>query len=184
MAAVRAVGGDLGAAGLALAEMEGLAGRGARHQVVATGGDGSGKALLIDESYNANPASMRATLQQLAATTARRRVAILGAMKELGEKSGSFHAALADPIIAAQVDRVILVGPEMVALADALGKTPAAQLAPGFAMAHVENVAEAAKLLDGSAAADWIGGGDAVLVKGSNSVGLGTLVRDLAARED
>ena len=54
MAAVLAVGGDLAAAGLALAEMGGLKGRGARHQIAAAGG----QALLIDESYNANPASI------------------------------------------------------------------------------------------------------------------------------
>ncbi len=61
MATVRAVGADLGAAGLALAEMAGLTGRGARIEVPAKGGT----ALLIDESYNANPASMAATLAQL-----------------------------------------------------------------------------------------------------------------------
>ena len=56
---------DLGAAGLALSEMESLAGRGARHAIPAPGGDGSGQALLIDESYNANPASMRVTIAAL-----------------------------------------------------------------------------------------------------------------------
>jgi len=65
MAAVRAAGGDLGAAGLALGELEGMKGRGARHELALPGG---GSALLIDESYNANPASMAATLAQLGAT--------------------------------------------------------------------------------------------------------------------
>ncbi|MGQ2931174.1 MAG: UDP-N-acetylmuramoyl-tripeptide--D-alanyl-D-alanine ligase, partial [Sphingopyxis sp.] len=63
LAAVKAVGGDLPAAGLAFAEMAGLAGRGARHRLpVAVGGH----ILLIDESYNANPASMRAAISVLA----------------------------------------------------------------------------------------------------------------------
>lgn len=177
MAAVQAVGGDLGAAGLALAEMEGLAGRGARHTILASGGDGSGKALLIDESYNANPASMRATILQLGATPARRRIAVLGAMKELGDAAALYHAQLAEPLAEAKVDRVILVGPEMAALADALGKKPAGELAAGFVMAHVENAAEAGELLARQAAE----GGDAILVKGSNSVGLGQLVKALCA---
>jgi len=183
MAAVRAVGGDLGAAGLALAEMEGLAGRGARHPIDAKGGDGSGVAVLIDESYNANPASMRATIRQLGETRARRRIAVLGAMKELGDFEKRFHADLAAPLIAAKIDRVILVGPEMAALADALGKTPGGELAAGFAMAHVDNAVDAVALATGPESSQWIAGGDAVLVKGSNSVGLGQLVQALTARE-
>ncbi len=123
MAAVRAAGGDLGAAGLALAEMEGLAGRGARIEIPA----GDGTALVIDESYNANPASMRATLAQLGKTHARRRIAILGAMKELGTHGADFHAALAGPLAEGRVDHAILVGEEMRALADELGKAGAAR---------------------------------------------------------
>ncbi|MGI8943557.1 MAG: UDP-N-acetylmuramoyl-tripeptide--D-alanyl-D-alanine ligase, partial [Qipengyuania sp.] len=69
IAAVRAAGADLAAAGLSLAETGGLKGRGARHQIAVPGG----KALVIDESYNANPASMRATLAQLGQTPATRR---------------------------------------------------------------------------------------------------------------
>ncbi|WP_068072042.1 UDP-N-acetylmuramoyl-tripeptide--D-alanyl-D-alanine ligase [Novosphingobium lentum] len=180
MAAVRAVGGDLGAAGLALAEMEGLAGRGARHRIAASGGDGSGQALLIDESYNANPASMRATILQLGATPARRRIAVLGAMKELGEAEARYHAELAEPLRTAKVDRVILVGTEMAALAEALGKNDAQTLAARIDVAHVATTAEAAECLAGKSAE----GGDAVLVKGSNSVGLGALVRALTGREN
>ena len=183
MAAVRAVGGDLGAAGLALAEMEGLAGRGARGTIAAQGGDGSGEALLIDESYNANPASMRVTIRQLGETRARQRLAVLGAMKELGDFEAKLHADLAGPLLSAKVDRVVLVGPEMAALADALGKTPAGELAAGFAMAHVDNAVDAVDLLAGPKASQWYGAGDAILVKGSNSVGLGALVQALSARE-
>jgi UDP-N-acetylmuramoyl-tripeptide--D-alanyl-D-alanine ligase len=181
MAAVAAAGSDLGAAGLALSEMEGLAGRGARHVIPAPGGDGSGKALLIDESYNANPASMRATIASLGQVPARRRIAVLGAMKELGEASNGYHADLAEPLIAAGVERIILVGAEMAALAAelgrALGKNADPALAARIELDHAGTASEAAECL----AADAPQGGDAILVKGSNSVGLGTLVRALTA---
>jgi len=182
MAAVAAVGGDLGAAGLALSEMESLAGRGARHAIAARRGDGSGHALLIDESYNANPASMRVTIAALGETPARRHIAVLGAMKELGDMSDAYHAALAEPLIAAGVERIILVGPEMAALASALtrtlGKSRNGVLAGRIELDHVENAAGAAECL----AADSPQGGDVLLVKGSNSVGLGALVRAMIAQ--
>ena len=180
MAAVRAVGGDLGAAGLALAEMQGLKGRGARTMILAPGGDQSGQALLIDESYNANPASMRATLAQLGRTPARRRIAVLGAMKELGEHGPAMHAGLIEPITAAEIDHLILVGDEMTALADELGKAATASLGNGPAFAHCGTAREALEHLR----ALGVEGGDAILVKGSNSVGLGTLVAALAQDKD
>ena len=180
MAAVRAAGGDLGAAGLALAELPGLKGRGARTWLAARGGDGSGRALLIDESYNANPASMRATLAQLGQTPARRRIAVLGAMKELGEHGPAFHAELIAPLIAAQIDRVILVGDEMGVLADELGKAGQTLLGKPPAFAHCGSARDAQQCLRELG----MEGGDAILVKGSNSVGLGTLVAALAQQED
>ncbi|MGQ0590353.1 MAG: UDP-N-acetylmuramoyl-tripeptide--D-alanyl-D-alanine ligase [Sphingosinicella sp.] len=165
LAAVEAVGGDLAQAGLALADLEGLKGRGARLQVPVEGG----AALLIDESYNANPASMAATLKVLAEEkVAGRRIAVLGAMRELGEGSEAYHAALAVPVAAAGVDYAILVGEEMKSLAKALGA--------GTEMAHVPDAAAAIAL-----AREAIGPGDAVLVKGSNSIGLAALVEALAS---
>jgi len=175
MAAVRAAGGDLGAAGVALGEMEGLAGRGARIEVPAAGGE----ALVIDESYNANPASMRATLAQLGTTPARRRIAVLGAMKELGSHAPGFHAALAGPLLAAGVDFAVLVGDEMRALADELGKSPAAALGKTPRFAHCATVKDAQDALRQFG----LERGDAVLVKGSNSVGLGALVAALAGQK-
>ncbi len=179
MGAVLAAGGDLGAAGLALAEMGGLKGRGARHRIRAPGGPKNTWALLIDESYNANPASMRATLAQLGATPASRRIAVLGSMKELGDFAPTFHAQLAEPLAAAHVDYAVLVGDEMEALARELGKGRGAALgnAPGFA--HCHNPGEAIAALE----AFGLAGGDAVLVKGSNSVGLGRVVAHFTARE-
>ncbi|MCK9541719.1 MAG: UDP-N-acetylmuramoyl-tripeptide--D-alanyl-D-alanine ligase [Novosphingobium sp.] len=174
MAAVRAAKGDLGAAGLALAEMEGMAGRGARLEVPVDGGT----ALLIDESYNANPASMRATLAQLARTEARRRIAVLGAMKELGSHAPGYHAALAGPLAEAGVDFAILVGDEMRALADELGKSESAALGKRLAFAHCDSVRDAEQALQ----RHGLESGDAILVKGSNSVGLGALVAALAGK--
>lgn len=163
LAAVQAVGADLAAAGLALAELPGLAGRGARHTLRLAGG---GRALLIDESYNANPASMAATLSQLGRESAQRRIAVLGAMKELGAGSGAFHAALADDVIGAKVDVALLVGKEMAALAKAL---------EGHAeFAHGSGIEPALAWLRAELRA-----GDAVLVKGSNSIGLSRIVSAL-----
>jgi len=168
MAAVRAAGGDMAAAGLALAEMGGLKGRGARHGIAVPGG----KALLIDESYNANPASMRATLAQLGQTPSGRRIAVLGSMKELGDFGPQFHAALAEPVLAADVDYALLVGDEMAALAQELGKPQSPVLGKPFAWAHCQTADEAIGLLEDFG----VVAGDAVLIKGSNSVGLGRLV--------
>ena len=172
MAVVDALGADLGAAGLALAEMGSLKGRGARHRIVVPGG----QALLIDESYNANPASMRATLAQLGHTPATRRIAVLGAMKELGDFTAGFHAALAEPLAAAQVDFALLVGEEMQALADVLGKGGQSALGIPAGFTHCSGPGEAIAALEEYG----LQGGDAVLVKGSNSVGLARLVAHFA----
>ena len=163
LGAVQALGGDLAAAGLALADMAGLKGRGERHRVALA----TGEALLIDESYNANPSSMRATLRTLGAEKiAGRRIAVLGAMKELGETSDAFHAGLAEPIEAACVEYAILVGQEMEPLAKALGQK--------VNMTHVPDVAAATQ-----AVREQVRPGDAILVKGSNSIGLAALVEAL-----
>ena len=153
LAAVEAVGGDLAVAGLALADMGGLKGRGERHHIPLDGGE----ALLIDESYNANPASMAATLKSLGAeNVAGRRIAVLGPMRELGEQGPALHAALAQPVRAASVDEVILVGEDMRPLADALDSS--------FHVTLVDSVEAATDALVAT-----LRQGDAVLVKASNS---------------
>jgi len=160
LAAVEAIGGDVALAGLALADMGGLKGRGARHKIAVEGGE----FLLIDESYNANPASMAATLKSLGEEKGvERRIAVLGPMRELGPESDALHAELAPAVIDAKVDHLILIGPDMAPLAGALGDRIAVECA--------ESVEEAEQRLLKAA-----GPGDAVLVKASNSVGLGRLV--------
>ena len=164
LGAVEALGGDLAQAGLALADLPGIKGRGERHRIAVAGGE----ALLIDESYNANPASMAATLKTFGALgVPGRRIAVLGGMRELGESSDSFHAGLAGPVEAAGVELAILVGEEMEPLAKALGAK--------VKMAHVPDAATAVELARAEARP-----GDAILVKGSNSIGLAALVEALA----
>lgn len=166
LAAVEAVGADVALAGLALADMGGLKGRGARHKVAVEGGE----FLLIDESYNANPASMAATLKSLGEEKGvEQRIAVLGPMRELGPESELLHAALAPAVIDAKVDRLILIGPDMAPLAAALDDRLAVECA-----GDVEEAQE--RLLDAARP------GDAVLVKASNSVGLGRLVERITQR--
>ena len=162
LAAVDAVGGDLALAGLGLAELGGLVGRGARSVVAIAGGE----ALMIDESYNANPSSMRATLAVLGAETAQRKLAVLGEMRELGDASPAYHAGLAEPILASGAERVILVGEAMAPLAAALEGR--------LEFVHVPDAAGALASLRATLAP-----GDAVLIKGSNGVGLAAVVAGL-----
>ncbi|PZQ62706.1 MAG: UDP-N-acetylmuramoylalanyl-D-glutamyl-2, 6-diaminopimelate--D-alanyl-D-alanine ligase [Sphingomonas taxi] len=162
LAVVDAVGADLALAGLALAELGGLPGRGARITLPVDGGE----MLLIDESYNANPASVRATLAVLAQEPGRH-VAVLGEMRELGDASAAFHAALGDDVVTANVEMAVLVGEAMAPLAEALeGRVD---------FVHVPDAAQA---LDRARA--LIRPGDTMLVKGSNGVGLSRLVSGLA----
>jgi len=96
-------------------------------------------------------------------------------MKELGDFADAFHRQLMEPLIEAEVAYTVLVGEEMRALAEELGKAAAEPLgkAPGFA--HCETPADAIAALGRFGLAQ----GDAVLVKGSNSIGLGRLVSHL-----
>ena len=163
LAAVEAVGADLAIAGLALADMGGLKGRGERHRLNVEGGT----YLLVDESYNANPASMAATLKALGEERdAERRIAVLGPMRELGEHADELHAGLAPAVLAAKVDRLILVNADMQPLEDALDG--------GLPVDRAADAEEAASRL-----AAIVRPGDAVLVKASNSIGLAKLVEQM-----
>ena len=158
LAAVDAVGADLGLAALALAEQGGLPGRGARFVT----GEG---VLVLDESYNANPTSMRATLAVLADEPGRH-VAILGAMGELGVDAPRYHAELAQPVLDARVEAILLVGEAMAPLAAALERK--------VNVVHVAHAAAAVAALSSLVRRD-----DTVLIKGSNSVGLARVVEAL-----
>jgi len=112
LGACQAAGVDLARCALALADIRPPSGRGVRHKLSKDGVS----LTLIDESYNANPASMRAALQMLATAEPAgrgRRVAVLGDMLELGVHSRGLHAGLAEPVVQAGVDKVFACGPEM-----------------------------------------------------------------------
>jgi UDP-N-acetylmuramoyl-tripeptide--D-alanyl-D-alanine ligase len=160
LAGIEAVGADVAVAALALADMAGLKGRGARYVIELAGGE----AVLIDESYNANPASMVATLKSLGAERdVSRRIAVLGPMRELGAHSAELHAGLAPAVLDARVDELILIGDEMRPLAErVVGKV---------SLDLVDSVDDAIAGLMAK-----LHPGDAVLVKASNSVGLAKLV--------
>jgi UDP-N-acetylmuramoyl-tripeptide--D-alanyl-D-alanine ligase len=152
LAACALLGGDAHEAATVLETLTPLKGRGARHWV-----DGyDGRFLLIDDSYNANPASMRAAFDVLAQSRPEgkgRRIAVLGDMLELGDTAEDLHAGLATDLAAA-ADRVYCCGPHMAALFAALPQDKRALHAP-------DSSALASLLSPG------IRAGDVVLVKGS-----------------
>jgi len=120
LAAASLVGADLAVAALALAELQPAAGRGTRISLALPGG---GQALLIDESYNANPASMRAALALLGQADLGlkgRRIAVLGDMLELGPRGEELHRDLAPAVLANSVDLLFCSGPLMRALFQAV----------------------------------------------------------------
>jgi UDP-N-acetylmuramoyl-tripeptide--D-alanyl-D-alanine ligase len=167
LAGVRAVGADPRRAAEALAGLEELPGRGRRYNLSWQGGT----LLLIDESYNASPAAMRAAFAVLAAIppgVGARRVAVLGDMLELGRATERLHRELAAPLVSAGVDRVFLVGNAVGALYDALPKAKRG----GLWLSADDAVGELLCFLQA---------GDVVTVKGSRRIGLGRIVERLRA---
>jgi UDP-N-acetylmuramoyl-tripeptide--D-alanyl-D-alanine ligase len=115
LAVVEALGADVARAAASLAGVQALPGRGARQRLAF----GGGTVELIDESYNANPASVRAMLAVLARAEPApggRRLLAMGDMRELGERADGYHAGLADAVAASGAERVFLCGPHMQAL--------------------------------------------------------------------
>jgi UDP-N-acetylmuramoyl-tripeptide--D-alanyl-D-alanine ligase len=160
------VGADLALAALALAALEPPTGRGQRIALALPGG---GEVLLIDESYNANPASMRAALAllgQSAVGPRGRRIAVMGDMLELGPAGVELHRGLIEAVLGHNIDIVFCAGPLMRALWDALPS----ERRGGYA--------ENAAALESQAIAA-IRDGDAVMVKGSLGSRMGPIVKTL-----
>jgi len=170
LAAVTALGGDLGRAGPALAKLAPLAGRGARHRVRV----GGAEIQVLDDSYNANPSSIQAafeTLGRIEPAGRGRRIAVLGDMLELGPEAPALHAALAGPLVANGIDLAFLAGPNMAALD--------AALPPERRGGHVASSAELVPVVRPA-----LRPGDVVLVKGSLGSRMGPVVEALLGLDD
>lgn len=167
LAAAKVTGADLARTALALAAARPAKGRGGRERLSISGGE----LLMIDESYNANPASVRAALALLA--TAKpgkggRRIAVLGDMLELGVHGPELHAGLFEPMDAAQVDVLYAAGPLMENLWE---RVPAHKRG-----AHA---ATSDGIRDGILAS--LRAGDVVMIKGSLGSRMGPLVEAIRA---
>jgi UDP-N-acetylmuramoyl-tripeptide--D-alanyl-D-alanine ligase len=163
VACAGALGADPEAAAAALAEFTPPAGRGRQHRIAVPGG----WITLIDDSYNANPASVRAALAVLRSAPGRR-LAALGDMLELGDHAPRLHAGLADAVATCGVDRLYTAGPAMRHLHDAL---PAARRSR-----HVDDAADLVPILRAE-----MRPGDTLLVKGSLGMRMGRIVEALLA---
>jgi UDP-N-acetylmuramoyl-tripeptide--D-alanyl-D-alanine ligase len=166
--AAEAVGVDVADAARVLGRLSAGAGRGERTVLPV----GAGAFTLIDESYNANPASMRAAIALLGGTPpgpGGRRIAALGEMRELGPEAGRLHEALAPDLVAQQVDLVFAAGSLAKPLYDALPEAMRGRWAP-----------QATEIQD--ALAEAIHAGDVVMVKGSNGSRMGPVVAALKSR--
>jgi UDP-N-acetylmuramoyl-tripeptide--D-alanyl-D-alanine ligase len=170
LACISALEADLAMAALALAHLEAPKGRGERIRVDAPGRP----FMLIDESYNANPVSMRAAIDALGRTEPghrARRIAVMGDMLELGPNSIALHREMAQPLAQAEIDLVFACGPHMRELFKAL---PADR--QGF---YAETSAGLMTPL-----AEAIQEGDVVMVKGSNGSRMKPVVEMLLALGD
>lgn len=153
LAAVSAFGADVARAAATLADLPAAKGRGERIRITLS----NGAIDVMDDSYNASPASMRAAFQTLATIqpgAGGRRIAVLGDMLELGPEAPRLHAALADALMAANVDLVFTAGPGMAHLAAALPKAVRG--------GHADDSAALAPLVTAA-----VRPGDVITVKGS-----------------
>jgi UDP-N-acetylmuramoyl-tripeptide--D-alanyl-D-alanine ligase len=164
----RLVGADMDKVVAALADLVPENGRGRQHRLDTE----SGAFTLIDESYNANPVSMKAAIELLDATPVvaeGRRIAVLGDMLELGSHSAKLHAGLARILSGTSTDIVLMAGPQMKNLADTL---------PGdMRKEYRASVDDLKPIL-----LDAVGPGDVVMVKSSKGIGFSKLVDALLNR--
>ncbi len=168
LAAASLAGADLALAALSLSQVEPAAGRGVRRALEVA----SGAATLIDESYNANPASMAAALNVLGRAAIGphgRRIAMLGDMLELGPTGPALHRGLVEAIKANHIDLVYCCGPLMRNLWDALSTGKRGGYAESAASLEAQAVAA-------------IRAGDAIMVKGSLGSKMKTIVNALEKR--
>jgi UDP-N-acetylmuramoyl-tripeptide--D-alanyl-D-alanine ligase len=168
LATLQALGLDLDAIAEALPDLKPPVGRGERTMLRVDGGE----VLLIDESFNANPASMRAALAVLGSLDmppGGRRIAVLGDMLELGTEGPTLHRGLADPVTASNADIVFAVGPLMTNLVEAVP--------PSLICAHTGASADLVSRI-----CDEIRPGDAVMVKGSKGTRMTPIVQALKER--
>jgi UDP-N-acetylmuramoyl-tripeptide--D-alanyl-D-alanine ligase len=166
--ACEALGADVEGAAMALAGFAPQQGRGARLTLTSA----SGPFTVIDESYNANPASMRAALALLGAVepaVAGRRIAVIGDMLELGPDGAAMHAALAPELARHRIDLLFAAGPLSRALYDATS--------PAIRAFWADRSSDLLPRL-----ADALRGGDVVMVKGSNGSRMGPVVAGLRER--
>jgi UDP-N-acetylmuramoyl-tripeptide--D-alanyl-D-alanine ligase len=162
LATAAALGADVERAAAALAGFGPPRGRGQRRRIERP----DGVITLIDDSYNANPASVRAALSVLA-TAPGRKIAALGDMLELGDHSTALHAELAGPIEEMSIDRVFTAGAAMRHLHEAL---PAHRRG-----AHADSARALLPILEAE-----LKDGDTLLVKGSLGSAMGQIVDALA----
>ena len=165
LAAAVLAGADLAIAAVALAQLAPVIGRGARETLQLPGGS----ALLIDESYNANPASMRAALALLGQAPVGlrgRRIAVLGDMLELGPQGAELHRGLQNAIVENDVDLVFCSGPLMKSLWTALPP----ERRGGYAATSAELEPEVLSA---------VRAGDAIMVKGSLGSKMSPIVKSL-----
>jgi UDP-N-acetylmuramoyl-tripeptide--D-alanyl-D-alanine ligase len=168
LAASSLAGADLALAALALSQLEPPAGRGVRRVLELA----QGEATLIDESYNANPASMAAALNVLGQAVVGphgRRIAVLGDMLELGPTGPALHRGLNEAVKANRIDLVYCCGPLMRNLWDALSPGKRGGYADGAAGLETQLIAA-------------IRTGDAIMVKGSLGSKMKTIVNALEKR--